>query len=194
MISPLAVPRRPYVPALAAMSFIAGASVLRVAVSGPRVAGSIPGAVIFSVVLLAAASLARAVHPRVSVRSLVIGLFGGLALVVMPLMHDGGPVRLAQPTPALLTWSLVVTLVACSEEVAIRGMLFSALRSTWGTAWAVVGAAVIFALMHVPLYGWRALPLDFAVGIWLGVLRCYGGVGAAATAHAVADLAAGWLL
>jgi hypothetical protein len=93
-----------------------------------------------------------------------------------------------------LVWSVVVTLVACSEELAIRGMLFNAIRPVWGTVAAVAVTSVVFALMHVPLYGWRALPLDLAVGVWLGMLRCYGGVAAAATAHCVADLATGWLL
>jgi len=194
MISERAVPRRPYVHALAAISFIAGASVLRAAVSGPRVAASIPGAVIFSFVLLAAAGVGQTFRPHVAMKSVGIGLLGGAVLVAMPLLHSSAPLCFVEPNTALLVWSLVVTLVACSEELAIRGLLFNAVRSTWGTTSAVVVAAVVFALIHIPLYGWRALPLDVTVGIWLGVLRCWGGVAASATAHTFADLAAGWLL
>jgi hypothetical protein len=44
------------------------------------------------------------------------------------------------------------------------------------------------------MYGWTAVPLDLAVGVWLGGLRlATGGVAAPATAHALADLAYWWL-
>jgi membrane protease YdiL (CAAX protease family) len=176
------------------MSFIAGASVLRVAVSGPRVAASLPGAVIFSVVLLAMAQAGRMAPPRFALKSVGLGFIGGLVLIAMALLHSAGPIRFATPSLALLVWSLVVTLVACSEELAIRGVLFNTVQSARGTVMAVAVTTVVFALMHVPLYGWRALPLDLAVGLWLGVLRCYAGVAASVTAHSVADLATGWLL
>jgi membrane protease YdiL (CAAX protease family) len=53
---------------------------------------------------------------------------------------------------------------------------------------------VVFALMHVPLYGWHVVPLDLAVGLALGGLRvATRGVAAPAVAHAVADLATWWL-
>ncbi len=55
-----------------------------------------------------------------------------------------------------------------------------------------LGGAV--GLLHVPLYGWTALPLDLAVGLLLGGLRmAAGGWGAQAVAHPVADLAGWWL-
>jgi hypothetical protein len=48
--------------------------------------------------------------------------------------------------------------------------------------------------VHVPLYGWRALPLDLGAGLWLGGLRVLsGGVAAPAVAHALADRGA-WLV
>ena len=54
--------------------------------------------------------------------------------------------------------------------------------------------AVLFALMHVPLYGWHVVPLDLGVGLWLAGLRlATGGVAAPAIAHTVADLATWWL-
>jgi membrane protease YdiL (CAAX protease family) len=54
---------------------------------------------------------------------------------------------------------------------------------------------VLFALIHLPLYGVGALPLDLAVGLLLGGLRIIsGGVLAPAIAHVIADLAGGWLL
>ena len=178
----------------AALAFIAGASILRVAVSGSHVAASLFGAVIFSAVLLSAALLWHISPALPKVRSLGIGALGAAVLVVLPHIHSAMPLRIAAPTPTLLAWSLIVTLVACSEEFALRGMLFNAVTSARGPVAAVVVTSVIFAFMHVPLYGWQALPLDLAVGALLGVLRYYGGVTASATAHTLADLAAGWLL
>ena len=49
-------------------------------------------------------------------------------------------------------------------------------------------------LLHVPLYGWGSLPLDLAVGVFLGVLRALtGSLAAPAAAHVLADLAGWWL-
>ena len=54
--------------------------------------------------------------------------------------------------------------------------------------------SVVFALLHVPLYGWHVVPLDLGVGLWLAGLRLIsGGVAAPAVAHVVADLATWWL-
>jgi hypothetical protein len=54
---------------------------------------------------------------------------------------------------------------------------------------------VLFGLMHVPFYGWHALPLDTAVGAVLGVARVAAGTWTApALAHVGADLAGWWLL
>ena len=56
-------------------------------------------------------------------------------------------------------------------------------------------AAIAFAALHVPLYGWHAVPLDFAVGLVLGATRLLAGTWTApAIAHVGADLAGWWLL
>jgi membrane protease YdiL (CAAX protease family) len=89
----------------------------------------------------------------------------------------------------------VVALVAVAEEVALRGALFNAVRSSWGDGAALAVTTILFAAMHVPLYGIGSLPLDLAAGMLLGGLRIVsGGVLAPAVAHVVADLAGGWLL
>ena len=63
-----------------------------------------------------------------------------------------------------------------------------------GLARALGVAAVAFALLHVPLYGWSVLPLDLAVGVVLGLLRSWSGTAAApAVTHVVADLV-GWFV
>ena len=85
-------------------------------------------------------------------------------------------------------------LIAVAEEALLRGVLIDAVSPWAGDLVAVGIAAVAFGLLHVPLYGWQAVPLDVAVGVWLGGLRlATGGVAAPAAAHAVADLAAWWL-
>jgi hypothetical protein len=44
------------------------------------------------------------------------------------------------------------------------------------------------------VYGWAVVPLDIAVGVWLGTLRAVTGtVAAPAIAHSLADLAGWWL-
>ena len=69
------------------------------------------------------------------------------------------------------------------------------MRAWGGDWWALAVTTVLFAAMHVPLYGFGSLPLDLAVGLLLGGLRIVsGGVLAPAIAHVVADLAGGWLL
>jgi membrane protease YdiL (CAAX protease family) len=65
-------------------------------------------------------------------------------------------------------------------------------RTAPGLAAAI--AAVAFAALHVPLSGWVAVPLDLAVGVWLGGLRLRsGGAGAPALTHTLADVASWWL-
>ena len=60
---------------------------------------------------------------------------------------------------------------------------------------AVIVGAIAFAALHVPLYGWHVVPLDFAVGLVLGATRLVAGTWTApAIAHVGADFAGWWLL
>ena len=124
--------------------------------------------------------------------SLGIGLVGFGGLVLGPIMVAG--VQLRPHVGSAAWWAVTVTLVAAAEEVAIRGALFSALDGVAGPAAAVVITTVAFALIHVPFYGWHVMPLDLAVGAWLGGLRLWSGSASApAVAHIFADLSAFWL-
>ena len=120
---------------------------------------------------------------------------GGLVLVVVALLARGGSPTSTFPAGVpFLPWALATLLVAVGEEVVLRGALFDALGERWGTIAAILGASAAFALIHVPLYGWHVVPLDFGVGLWLAGLRLLsGGVAAPAVAHAIADLATFWL-
>jgi len=91
-------------------------------------------------------------------------------------------------------WAAIIVGVAVAEEAVLRGVLFDRLRRGGGALLAILVTTVLFALMHVPLYGWHVVSLDLAVGLALGGLRLTSGrVAAPAVAHAVADLATWWL-
>ena len=133
-------------------------------------------------------------RPRVA--AVALGAAGGGTLIAAWLVALGGPgIHVAPVNAGLALWTPVVTLVAVSEEVALRGALFDTVRSWCGDGGALVATTLLFAAMHVPLYGIGSLPLDLAAGMLLGGLRIVsGGVLAPAVAHVIADLAGGWLL
>jgi len=92
------------------------------------------------------------------------------------------------------TWAVFVVVVAVTEEALLRGSLFRAIEQRAGVAAAIAVTSVAFGLLHAPIYGWGVVPLDIAVGVWLGALRAVTGtVAAPAVAHALADLAGWWL-
>lgn len=185
--------RLPAVRVLLLLGAFALAVALRVTIGRPAVAQSVPAGLVFAGVLLL---LAAAAGTRIPVgrAALVAGLVGSVvvcapvalgALVTLRPLHDA---------TGFLPWAAAVTVVATAEEVFLRGALYDAVDSLAGAVPAVVVAAVCFALLHVPLYGWHVLPLDLAVGLVLGGLRQATGTPAApAVTHVGADLA-GWFL
>jgi membrane protease YdiL (CAAX protease family) len=175
---------------------LAAAMGVRFAVAGGTRASSVPAAITFSIALLILSCAAGYRPSRPSLGGFVIGLGGGAALCAGPvLLRLTGAVALgAGPVEMLPTWAVAVTTVAVAEEVLLRGALFGALTAWRGDMVAVGVSAVVFALLHVPLYGAGALPLDVAAGVWLGGLRLAGrGITAPAMAHVIADLATWWL-
>ena len=124
-----------------------------------------------------------------------LGLAGGTALLVLALATRWpGPWLPFDPAPSFVPWAVVTVLVATAEEIVLRGALFRALADVAGWIAALLGTSVIFAVLHVPLYGWHVVPLDLGVGLFLGGLRLLtGGTAAPAVAHVVADLATWWI-
>jgi membrane protease YdiL (CAAX protease family) len=192
--------------ALALAAGFAAATGLRVAIGGPGLASS-PAAGLAFAACLAGLALAAGTRVTASARDLRLGLAGAalictpaVAAAVLAVTGSGlgalsGPAGLLGTTGSgtsaagfsgLWGWLPVVSVVAAAEEWFLRGALYSALGRP---AVAVTGSAVAFALLHVPLYGWAAVPLDLAVGIVLGLLRHQSG---SATAPAVAHVAADW--
>lgn len=187
-------------PAARAALLLAGgaaAVALRSAVGGPAPASSTPAAIVFAIALLALAGAAgwRVRRNARRRRAVAAGVAGGALLTALWLTAGAHPALApGAHLEALLLWTPLVASVAVAEEIAIRGALFGALEEIGGGGVAVLVTTVVFALAHVGLYGWAALPLDAAVGLLLGGLRMLtGGVTAPAIAHVLADLAGGWL-
>jgi membrane protease YdiL (CAAX protease family) len=173
---------------------LAAALAVRVGIAGTAGVRSAPAGVVFAALLLAVATAAGLRPASLTLRQAAVGGAGGLALCAVPLVvhlrTPGGPLPLA----ALPVWTAVVSAVAVAEEVLLRGALWDAATDARGTAVALVVTTVAFGLLHVPLYGWDAFPLDLAVGLLLGGLRlATGSWGAPAVAHTLADLAGWWL-
>ena len=163
---------------------------LRVLVGGDDVARSVPAGLLFAACLIGLAVGART-HVTASWRAVGLGVVGTAILCL--------PVGLAQlvalkplhSATGFVSWALAVVVVAGAEELFLRGTLFAEVRSP---AAAVGLSAVLFALLHVPMYGWQAVPLDLAVGVVLGGLRLEAkSVVAPGIAHVGADLV-GWFL
>ncbi|HEV3123953.1 MAG TPA: CPBP family intramembrane glutamic endopeptidase [Candidatus Dormibacteraeota bacterium] len=175
---------------------VAAAMALRLALA-PATRGSSPAAVVvFSGALLLLAVVAGWRPSRPTWQGAIVGLAGAAVLCALPVWSRISGHNLGGWGP----WSMFagfaggVVLVSVAEEVLLRGALYDAVAAARGEPAAVLVAAIAFGLLHVPLYGWAALPLDLAVGVWLGGLRMLsGGVTAPAAAHAAADVAAWWL-
>lgn len=163
---------------------------LRVLIGGVGVAQSATAGLLFGA-LLTALSLAAGARVPLSWRAVLIGLVGAIVLCLPVLWGRAGPL---QPADGFASWAVVVALVSAAEELFLRGALYDAVARMSGTTVAVVIGAAAFAALHVPLYGWRVVPLDFAVGVVLGELRRSSGTPLApAVAHVGADWA-GWFL
>lgn len=127
-------------------------------------------------------------------RSVLAGAVVGLVLVAFAAATRTDAMPALRPVAPFVPWALVTTLVAVAEEIVLRGALFGATERLAGPAVAVVGTSLLFALIHVPFYGWSAVPLDLGVGLAFGGLRLWGrGLAAPVAAHVLADLATWWL-
>jgi membrane protease YdiL (CAAX protease family) len=121
-------------------------------------------------------------------------LLVGFSVVGPALAGTAAVPGLGRPAAPFVSWAAVTILVASAEEVILRGVLFDRLERAGGVAAAVILTTAVFALMHVPLYGWHVLPLDVAVGLALAGLRLgTRSIVAPVAAHVVADLASWWL-
>ena len=137
------------------------------------------------IVLLAAGWAWPREHAAPQATSKALPVLGvGLAAFVLGRVLGGGH------APQPLDFHVVVlgTLAAIAEEAFFRRFVYDALLPS-GTAVAVVGSAVLFALVHVTVYGAWVLPIDLAAGLVLSWQRwASGSWKVPAVTHAVANL------
>ena len=88
-------------------------------------------------------------------------------------------------------WALpLAVLAAVAEEALFRRVAYGWL-ARWGVPVAIVGSAVLFAVVHVPLYGTAVLPVDLGAGLLLGWQRWATGTWTVpAVTHAAANVLA----
>ena len=113
------------------------------------------------------------------------GVFAlGIAAFAVGRLLGGGE------APAVFTAKLVAlnTLAAVAEEAFFRRLVFDVFRPG-GDVSAVVGSALLFAIVHVPVYGLWVLPIDLAAGLVLSWQRWATGTWTVpAATHVVANL------
>jgi membrane protease YdiL (CAAX protease family) len=175
---------------------LAAAVALRVRVAGAAGAQSQLAGIWFAVALGAVALVTRD-RDRVGelrVRAVLAGAAGAVVLCVPAAIRHVVTGAGVTQADGYLGWALIVVVVAVAEEALVRGSLYTAVEQRAGPVAAIAVTSVAFGLLHAPVYGWAVVPLDVAVGVWLGVLRAVtGSVAAPAVAHALADLAGWWL-
>jgi membrane protease YdiL (CAAX protease family) len=77
---------------------------------------------------------------------------------------------------------------AVGEEIVFRRGLYGALER-WGPFVAVVVSALVFGLVHVPMYGWEVVGVDVGAGLLFGWQRwATGGWTSPAVTHVSANL------
>jgi membrane protease YdiL (CAAX protease family) len=140
-------------------------------------------------VTIGAAAILAPVPGGVATRPLPAGLvlaIGG-AGVLLAAWVAGPPV----PTAASTAAPLMNLLAAVAEEALFRRLAFGWLHARHGVTIAVLGTATAFALIHVPVHGIEALPVDLGAGLLLSWQRAASGSWSVpAATHAVANLLA----
>ena len=110
----------------------------------------------------------------------------GMSGVALATLIAGRPVAAPLGASALP----LALLAAVSEEALFRRAAYGWLARS-GPAAAIVGSALLFAAVHVPLYGVAALPVDLGAGLLLSWQRWASGTWTVpAATHAVANLLA----
>ena len=174
---------------------LSAAALARAALNGHTSATAFAAGAGFGIALLLVAWLAGWRPAWPCLRSLLIGVAGGLVVIAIPrVVHPLLPSAIGMRPEPFAAWVVVTAVVVLGEEAILRGVLFDAVESAAGALPAVLVTSLAFALIHVPLYGWQVVPLDIGVGVWFGGLRlASGGAGAPTVAHLLADLSTWWL-
>jgi membrane protease YdiL (CAAX protease family) len=176
---------RPH-PALAWLVVACGLAALVVRV---KLVGA-PGAATLFAALLAGLAVVSAITPvptgaSPGLRAAPVAIAGAVVVVSASLALGRGV-----PLPhGALALALGVG-AALSEELFFRRLVYGALVA-WHPAVAVVGSALVFALVHVPLYGRAVVWVNLGAGLLFAWQRwATGDVRASAATHALANLLA----
>ncbi|MFY9586057.1 MAG: CPBP family intramembrane glutamic endopeptidase [Actinomycetota bacterium] len=116
---------------------------------------------------------------RVCVTALAVGI-AAFAIVRTRSVYLPGVATLAGGAGSLVG--------AVAEEFFFRRLVYDGL-ARWGAPIAIIGAALAFAAVHVPVYGFAVLPIDITAGLILGWQRwSTGTVTVPALTHVAANL------
>ena len=144
-------------------------------------------------------ALLTAVFAAILVASLLVPVSPGVArarpwiVTVVGIAGVGAAALVAgRPVSAPLgTWVLpLAVLAAVAEEALFRRASYGWLER-YGPAVAIIGSALLFAAVHLPLYGAAALPVDVGAGLLLSWQRWASGTWTVpAGTHAAANVLA----
>lgn len=140
-------------------------------------------------VLFASIGVASLVVPvrrdHAQLNPLLVGAIG-LGAIVAGMRAAG-----AAPPLAIGAWTVPLTVLAAVAEEALFRRLAYAELARFGVALAVGGSALLFALVHLPVYGAASFPLDLGAGLLLSWQRWASGTWSVpAATHAAANLLA----
>jgi membrane protease YdiL (CAAX protease family) len=108
---------------------------------------------------------AETLRPQLDSRLLLV-LGAGVAVFAVGRLVGGGH----PPFPFTARIIALNTLAAVAEEAFFRRVVYAVLAPA-GAAFAIGGAAVLFALVHLTVYGAWVLPIDLAAGLLFGWQR-----------------------
>lgn len=108
--------------------------------------------------------------PAAGRRRVVTVLGAGMVAFALGRVLGGGH----SPAPFTVHIVALNSLAAVAEEAFFRRLAYG-LLIPGGPAFAIGGSALLFALVHVTLYGWWVLPIDLAAGVLLGWQRAASG-------------------
>lgn len=139
-------------------------------VARPALIRSGPPTVMITVVFLVLLGMALLVpaetlRPQLDSRLLLV-LGAGVAVFAVGRLVGGGH----PPFPFTARIIALNTLAAVAEEAFFRRVVYAVLAPA-GAAFAIGGAAVLFALVHLTVYGAWVLPIDLAAGLLFGWQR-----------------------
>jgi hypothetical protein len=116
--------------------------------------------------------------------------FAPAALIVGMFAFGTGRVIVGGSAPARFALPIVLanSLAAVAEEAWFRRLCYGLLAPAGPTV-AVIGTTVLFAAVHVAMYGWWVVPLDLAAGALFGWQRAVSGSWTVSAAtHVLANL------